>query len=216
MYDFEEKQEGREIGIFGNIFMTFFLLLTFIFTRVLPNSSDILILSNIYFSPLVAAHEDIELKIDREFRVTSENKIQFENFYKQIINAPDIGDVRGGIVPHHLLAGYITATFFNYLSEQKPSTVVLMGPNHFESGSDSIIVSARDWQTSFGAVAAAKNIIDELNYKKVLSIDEKAIDGEHSLANIMPFIAKSLPNTKVLPMMIYSKTSTKKMDRLIA
>jgi len=196
--------------------MPFFVLLIFVSIYIFPNSTNFFSSSNDYFNPLVVARENIEIKIDKEYQNTSENKIQIENFYTKIKDVPNIGDIKGGIAPHHLLAGYMTATFFNYLHEQKPSVIVLIGPNHFNTGKDPIISSARDWQTSHGVIESAKNIIDELNAKKVLSIDEEAIVGEHSLANIMPFIAKSLPNTKILPIMIYSKTSIEKMDRLIS
>ncbi len=42
----------------------------------------------------------------------------FDNFYKIATPPTDIGAVKGGIVPHHLLAGQLPAAFFTYLEKQ--------------------------------------------------------------------------------------------------
>lgn len=166
--------------------------------------------------PWAVSDENSGIRTEKFQYANVDNKIQFENFYKQTKEVPNIGDARGGIVPHHLLAGYIPATFFNYLSEQEPSVVVLVGPNHFNKGRSSVIASIRDWETPFGVVQSDKDIIQTLADKKVLTIEEDAVVGEHSLANIMPFISKSLPHTKVIPIMLYYKTPTAKIDALLA
>lgn len=40
------------------------------------------------------------------------------------------GQVVGGIVPHHLLAGKMIAEFFQYISQDPPDTVIIVAPNH--------------------------------------------------------------------------------------
>ncbi len=152
---------------------------------------------------------------EKKMQTATVSTVQYENFYKETKEVPDIGKLRGGIVPHHLVAGYMPATFFNYLREQKPSVIILLGPNHFEKGRSAVIASARDWQTPFGVVQADSGIIQSLANKQVLAIEEESVVGEHSLANIMPFIAKSLPKTKVVPIMLYYKTRTEKLDELL-
>jgi hypothetical protein len=42
--------------------------------------------------------------------------------------------IKGGIVPHHLLPSYIVADFFKHIAHQKPKTLILIGPNHYEKG----------------------------------------------------------------------------------
>lgn len=128
----------------------------------------------------------------------------FDNFYKISTPPSDIGDVKGGIVPHHLLAGQLPAAFFSYLEKQKPSTIVLFGPNHFSTGKAKFIASARDYKTLYGTVKTDKDLLNKLVADNFLTIDEAATQDEHAVFNIMPFIAKSLPNTKVISFMIRS------------
>src|SRR3989339_1720794 len=48
-----------------------------------------------------------------------------------------------GIVPHHFLASDMTVGFFERISRSvKPKTIILIGPNHFKQGNNSISLSS--------------------------------------------------------------------------
>lgn len=138
----------------------------------------------------------------------------FDNFYKIAASPTDIGIIKGGVVPHHLLAGQLPAAFFSYLEKQKPSLIVLFGPNHFQKGKARFIASVRDYETLYGTVKTDKDLLKKLEFDRTITIDEQAIEDEHAIFNLMPFIAKSLPNTKVLSFMIYSNTDLSTLDKL--
>ena len=140
----------------------------------------------------------------------------FENFYNKVELPKPIGDVKGAIVPHHLLVGDFPATLFSYLEEQKPSTIVLFGPNHFFTGKAKAIATANDWSTFSGSVKTDKDLLNKLIADESLVVDETAITDEHSIFNLVPFIAKSLPNTKVLSFMLRYKTDTTTLDKIAA
>jgi len=144
------------------------------------------------------------------------DKDQFDTYFSQAKEVPDIGEVKGGIIPHHLTAGYIPATFFNYLSKQEPSVIVILGPNHFGRGGANAISTLRDWQTPYGITETDKKIVGRLAEKGIIKIDEGSLKEEHSLYSVIPFIKKSLPGTKVVPIMLAYKTDTEKLDRIIA
>ena len=41
-----------------------------------------------------------------------------------------------GVVPHHLLAESLIEDFFDYISsKEKPETIILLSPDHFNAGS---------------------------------------------------------------------------------
>lgn len=127
------------------------------------------------------------------------DKVFFENFYKSIQDKPEnIGEVKGGIIPHHLLAGNIDAAFFENLKKQNPSIIVLFSPNHFSRGFGDIITTELDWKTVFGVVENDTKIVRELTKTGMVEIDEKAIKEEHGVYGLVPFVAKSLPDAKVL------------------
>lgn len=138
----------------------------------------------------------------------------FDNFYKIATPPTDIGAVKGGIVPHHLLAGQLPAAFFTYLEKQKPSTIILFGPNHFSTGKAKFIASARDYQTLYGLVKTDKDLLNKLIADNFVTIDEAAVQDEHAIFNIMPFIAKSLPDAKVVSFMIRGGMSYESLENL--
>lgn len=141
---------------------------------------------------------------------------QYENYFKDKIEVPkSVGEIKGGIVPHHLLAGKIPATFFDYLKKQDPSVVVLVSPNHFGQGGAYAISGLRDWETPFGILSVDKKNISILANKNLIKINESAFVGEHGIASVVPFIKKALPDTKVLPIILAYKTNDQKIDNIL-
>jgi len=138
----------------------------------------------------------------------------FDNFYKKLELPSDIGEIKGAIVPHHLLAGHFPATLFTYLEKQKPSTIVLFGPNHFFTGQAKAIATANDWDTLAGPIKTDRDVLNKLIADGSLTVDENAILDEHSIFNVVPFVAKSLPNTKILSFMLRYKTDTTTLDQI--
>ncbi|OGH88529.1 MAG: AmmeMemoRadiSam system protein B, partial [Candidatus Magasanikbacteria bacterium RIFOXYD2_FULL_36_9] len=105
----------------------------------------------------------------------------FDNFYKKLELPGDIGEIKGAIVPHHLLAGHFPATLFTYLEKQKPSTIVLFGPNHFFTGQAKAIATANDWDTLAGPIKTDRDVLNKLIADGSLTVDENAILDEHSI-----------------------------------
>lgn len=138
----------------------------------------------------------------------------FDNFYNKLETPTLNENIKGAIVPHHLLAGYIPATLFTTLEKQKPSTVVLFGPNHFFTGKAKAIATANDWSTFSGSIKTDRENLNKLLADGVLTIDETAATDEHSIFNIIPFIAKSLPNTKVISFMLRYQTDTTTLEKI--
>ena len=143
------------------------------------------------------------------------DKEMFDGFYTLTKAVPDIGPVKGGIVPHHLVSGYMPATFFNYLSKQKPSLVVLIGPNHQNAGQMPVLTSLRDWQTPYGVLPTDQKLAENLLTTGLAGIDEGVMKSEHSIASLVSFIKKSLPETKILPIILKYKTPTSTLNELL-
>ncbi len=145
------------------------------------------------------------------------DKELFDSLYQRAAqeDIPDIGAIKGSIVPHHLLGGYIDAAVFTYIQKQDPSVIVLIGPNHFDRGYAPIISSMRDWRTPYGDTKAATSLIKQLQKKGIVTIDEEAVKEEHSLYSIIPFITHSLPDAKVLPLMLANNSTTSTLETLV-
>ncbi|MBI5222745.1 MAG: AmmeMemoRadiSam system protein B [Candidatus Magasanikbacteria bacterium] len=143
------------------------------------------------------------------------DKKMFESFYQNKKDVGEIDEVKGAIIPHHLLAGYMPATLLDYLKKQNSSTIVLIGPNHFSRGHSNIITSNLDWKTPFGIVKASRGIISEISGRQSAGIEESVVKEEHSIYSLVSFIAKSLPNAKVVPLILKNNIKDEEMDGLI-
>ncbi len=138
------------------------------------------------------------------------------NYYNQrpTLNK-DIGFIKGGIIPHHLLAGKYIAGFFAALQKQNPSVIVLIGPNHFDRGQTNIISSALDWQTPFGILKTDTDLVNKLVEAKVLSLDEKTMAEEHSIYGPVALLKEALPKTEFLPIILKNELSSSTLDNLV-
>lgn len=120
----------------------------------------------------------------------------------------------GGIIPHHLFPGFILTDFFNRLTVQKPKTIILIGPNHYEKGNFKVLTSLYGWDTPFGKTEPDESIINKLVKRDAMRIDEKVLPSDHAVAGMMPFIRYYLPETKVVPILISGFTTQKEVEIL--
>jgi len=125
-------------------------------------------------------------------------------------------EIKGGIVPHHLLATEMISEFYFYFKNQDVRTVIVIGPNHKETGDFSVLSGLSDWDTPFGKIETEKITVNELVGKNLAKIDDAALDGEHSAALHIPFIKYFLPKAKVVPIIISGKMKIEDAEKLSA
>jgi len=110
--------------------------------------------------------------------------------------------IRGAVVPHHLLAYKLIDKVFSKIAFNKPDTIILIGPNHFNRGAR-LLTTPWGWQTPFGIVESDRTIIDGLVKAQPVTIDEEVFKSEHSIGNLMPFVKFYLPETRVVPIILH-------------
>lgn len=120
----------------------------------------------------------------------------------------------GGITPHDLFAGFILADFYNRLSKQNPTTIILMGPNHYERGHFKVLTSLYGWQTTFGVVEPETGIINDLVKNNLAMVDEETLPNDHAVAGSMSFIKYYIPDAKVVPLLLSGKMTQDDADAL--
>ncbi|MFC1649345.1 AmmeMemoRadiSam system protein B [Patescibacteria group bacterium] len=107
----------------------------------------------------------------------------------------------GIVVPHHLIASDYIAKGFQAVN-LPPKTIVLLGPNHKDSGNTAVITSMYAWNTEYGAMNPDVEVINELQGIEFVGVDEEAVSQEHSISAIMPFLSYYFPDSYVVPMML--------------
>jgi len=143
--------------------------------------------------------------MDREF---------FDQAYQNEKPNESVDFAVAGIIPHHLLASHLIARFFLGLSNQTPSVVVVIGPNHFNTGSGPIISSKGEWSTPYGTLQPAEAIIDTLSKEDLVKIDERVFEKEHSISAEVSFIQKSFPRTTFVPIVLKNTVTAEDAKRL--
>lgn len=123
--------------------------------------------------------------------------------------------VFSAVVPHHLVAGRYLGSFFRRLDYQSPQTVVIIGPNHKQIGNDSIISSPLAWQTPYGVLATDKKLVASITEKKLATNNEGVMGDEHSISTLVPFVKKTWPNAKIVPIVLKNNTTENRIDELV-
>ncbi len=121
----------------------------------------------------------------------------------------------GGITPHHLEVSFILNDFYKRLSFQKPTTIILLGPNHYERGHFKALTSLFSWTTPYGIVEADNAVINTLVFKNLVRVDENTLPNDHAVAGSMSFIKYYIPQAKVVPILL-SGTMTEKESSILA
>jgi AmmeMemoRadiSam system protein B len=106
--------------------------------------------------------------------------------------------IRGMIVPHHWLAADLIAGAFRNLAAGGPvRRVILIGPNHIGAGGAAYITSGLPWRTPYGAVSA-----DIEGIRRIAEVKPRVLDGEHSIAGLVPVVAWSFPGATIVPVAV--------------
>ncbi len=141
-----------------------------------------------------------------------------EDFKKSVSNVPkrqmDQLKIKGGIVPHHLLASRMMADFFKVLSSQTPEVVVVIGPDHKGLGAGEVSTADLDWSTPYGILQVEKELVGRLADKKSAQIENGLFVEEHSISVLVPYIKYYLPKAKILPLLIKGNRSLEKSIEL--
>ncbi len=122
--------------------------------------------------------------------------------------------VYGALVNHHLLAISAMGDLFKALSGQKYSTIVLIGPDHFDAAKNRIAISKENFATPHGLLEPDLVLADKLLGSEYVSIDEDVFIFEHSIGAPVGFIKRNWPNAKFLPVVVSFKANEETVKNL--
>ena len=110
----------------------------------------------------------------------------------------------GLISPHagYMYSGPVAAHgFYKIALDGKPDTIIILGPNHRGFGADVSIIINGKWETPLGELEIDKDVAENiLNNSKIIKVDNKAHQSEHSIEVQLPFIQYIFgKNVKIIP-----------------
>jgi len=141
------------------------------------------------------------------------------DFVKHIAVANEfhLRTLSAGIVPHHLLAGDLIASFF--LTAEKADneieSIVVIGPNHSLSAGG-IYVADSGWNTPFGVTECDDDAVDMIMRKSSLSAaaDNELLQQDHAVSSLVPYIKYYLPDAKVVSILLSRRVSREQENAL--
>jgi hypothetical protein len=140
-----------------------------------------------------------------------------DNFQRAIAKAETVepkDNIRAIVVPQHLLASELVAQQLKRASGRSIRHIILIGPNHFNSGVGAIATAHAAWLTPLGDVRSdadlTKTCISDLDL-----LDQPEIfTNEHAVGAIVPFIKYYLPEAQILPIVFNSYAKESDVERV--
>lgn len=126
-------------------------------------------------------------------------------------------DARVLLLPHHWVAGSLILGPLRDLAASRPVTrVILVGPDHANAGNGQVSTSDLAWSTPFGPVPADRALVSHL-VRRGLAVQSPALmASEHSVAGLIPALARTLPGAPVVPLLIRGDASPARVQALAA
>lgn len=126
----------------------------------------------------------------------------------------DISGLKGGVVPHHLLASRMIASFWKTVSKADYDLIVLIGPDHQKRGCSDITTITSPFSTIYGDVEVDRELALSLINDNLAAEDLSVMENEYAITAQIPFIKYYMQDTKVLPLLVYGNCGVDKLDAL--
>lgn len=113
------------------------------------------------------------------------------------------GGIFSGVIPHHLLAGRMIASFMKTAALNRPDieTVVLIAPVHFAEDVK-LCTTMSGWATPFGVLPADIEFSGRFITALGAEINDAVVEEDHSAAALMPFVKHYFPEASVAVLLI--------------
>ncbi|GAH69508.1 unnamed protein product, partial [marine sediment metagenome] len=111
--------------------------------------------------------------------------------------------------------------FFNYISSQeKPKTIVILSPDHFQSGilmeSNSFItIGLEGDDEKFNNLKVDTLLSGKLFKENKMALNNSTVITEHGVTALLPYIKKYFPETNILPILIPADITKEQVEQLV-
>lgn len=107
------------------------------------------------------------------------------------------------VCPHagHRYSGHVAGAVFSHLV--LPDTVVLLGPNHWDTGPPISVFPEGTWLLPGGSLTVNRSLTAALLERFPLATaDTVAHEGEHCLEVLLPFLRQARPTVQIVPILL--------------
>lgn len=147
-----------------------------------------------------------KIQMDEYHKIEYEKELFEAGIFSQRKDVSFSGNIKGGIVPHHMLASRIIADFYYNLSKTEVDTIIILGPNHYQLNRETPLSSKLPWMANEKIIKTDSLIIDELMNKGLIKIDDQILEKDHAIGSHIPFIEYYIPKVKIVPILFSLET----------
>lgn len=192
-------------------YLTFFLIFSAVIIGLF--SSEILTQNNKTTEAGKSRASELELPII-ELQEMFYNE---ENFLEAVTKASQAkvqNDISAIIVPHHLVPSEYIAELIKRASGRDIEKVIIVGPNHFNIGTNKIATVKAEWFTPNGYIRTDDDLADQLIQDFGVEPDVEVFRMEHSIGAILPFVKYYLGDVKIVPIVFDSYSEIDEADKV--
>ena len=121
------------------------------------------------------------------------------------------------ILPHDALSHKELTVFYRGLAVANPEieNVVVISPNHFETGTANIQTDTRQFQTADGKLTPSRQLVQQLLISGLGKIENSTFEKEHGITMQAEYIKRFFPESKFLPIVLKANTTPAEVDALV-
>jgi len=176
----------------------------------------ILVVSYVRFNASIPDEQSVlgvQVPEDTTIEEVTYDQLNFYQAVQGVTNTQTDSTLKGGIVPHHTLAGGLIADLFSRIETNKIRTVILLSPNHWRVSGTGIVSSSSQWETPVGSVKINAAILESLLSQNVVTLEPDTVRGEHGVVELLPYMKYFLPAASVVPLVVQNGLSLQQIDQ---
>lgn len=131
-------------------------------------------------------------------------------------------NIAAGVVPHHLLAKEIIKNFFEHIARQKvlPEIIILFCPDHsscsvLKKENSFISINCDEETVQMEGISVDIELLRTLAIDNQIEQDRGVMFSEFGIGNLLPYIKRYLPGSKIIPIIIPENISRKQVCQLV-
>lgn len=142
---------------------------------------------------------------------------EIDNFQKAVAKAEQAeerSDIKAIVVPQHLLASELIASQLKRAIGSNIENVIIIGPNHFETGVEEIASTRAIWQTYFGPIGSDSPLTNRFITELDVVDQTSVFENEHAIGAIVPFVKYYIPDAKILPIALSANSTELEVSKV--
>lgn len=123
-------------------------------------------------------------------------------------SSPFTGNLLAIIVPHagYIYSGRVAASAYSLIQGKDYNTVIVIGPSHYYGFQGCSIYPRGGYKTPLGVVQVDEDLASKISKASGFTYIPQAHQQEHSVEVQIPFIQKTLPQAKIVPIVMGYQT----------